>query len=198
MKNQYIRQAQYKKGFASLVLIGVVFVLIAVGGYFLWHKKAEAPVPVAEPVAQTPVVTTTTQTNDNISTIPKPTITPLQKSVVSYMQVEFTFLAPKGNMISRFYISCDPELSANFNDNVTPRTTKPYPDICNTWQNNSVNTIQLNSVMVQDIRDVLFINGTEQTKTASLQITTTMPNGSVVKSDISHIIVLPTPNTYPL
>jgi hypothetical protein len=42
MNNQkYVRQAQHKKGFASLVLIGVLIVLVAVGGYFLWSKKNE-------------------------------------------------------------------------------------------------------------------------------------------------------------
>src|SRR3989338_8235327 len=38
--NQYIRQAQYKKGFANLVLVGTVVILIAIGGYFTWSKKS--------------------------------------------------------------------------------------------------------------------------------------------------------------
>lgn len=54
MNNQYIRQAQYNKGFANLVLIGVVLVLVVIGGYFLWSQRAEAPVPVAmqPPISQ--------------------------------------------------------------------------------------------------------------------------------------------------
>ena len=38
--NQYIRQTQYKKGFASVILIGAVILLVAIGGYFAWSKKA--------------------------------------------------------------------------------------------------------------------------------------------------------------
>lgn len=42
-----------KKGFASLVLIGALVVLIAVGGYFLWHKKVQAPTQISTPVSDT-------------------------------------------------------------------------------------------------------------------------------------------------
>ena len=37
--NQYIRRVQYKKDFAGLVLIGVIVVLVAIGGYFIWFRK---------------------------------------------------------------------------------------------------------------------------------------------------------------
>ncbi|MDR3519596.1 MAG: hypothetical protein P4L63_01770 [Candidatus Pacebacteria bacterium] len=51
-----------QKGFASLVLVGVLVVLVAVGGYFLWSKKVQAPVSVAQPVTQTPAVAQTNTT----------------------------------------------------------------------------------------------------------------------------------------
>jgi hypothetical protein len=51
----------HQKGFANLILVGIVLVLIAVGGYFLWSKKAKAPV-VAQ--TNTPVTSTPTQAGD--------------------------------------------------------------------------------------------------------------------------------------
>ena len=89
MKNQ--------KGFASLALIGVVVVLLAVGGYFLWHKKAEAPASVAQPVTQAPAVT---QTN-----------TPTSASVLvgwqtySNSQYGFSIMYPTGTQTKESDIS---------------------------------------------------------------------------------------------
>lgn len=37
--SKYLRQAQYKKGFASFALIAIIVVLVAIGGYFAWSKK---------------------------------------------------------------------------------------------------------------------------------------------------------------
>lgn len=52
----------HQKGFANLVLIGVVLVLVVIGGYFLWSQRAEAPVPVAEQPVQTLPISTTLKT----------------------------------------------------------------------------------------------------------------------------------------
>jgi len=46
--NQYIRQAQYKKGFANMVLIGVIVILLGVIGYFVFIKKPTATQPITE------------------------------------------------------------------------------------------------------------------------------------------------------
>lgn len=58
--NQYIRQAQYKKGFANIILVGVIVVLIAIGVYFAFRKNLE-------PVAQQPIPTIA-QTNTSTPT----------------------------------------------------------------------------------------------------------------------------------
>lgn len=41
--NQYIRKAQYKKGFASLALVGLIVILLSVGVYFVLNKKSSQP-----------------------------------------------------------------------------------------------------------------------------------------------------------
>ncbi|OGI57513.1 hypothetical protein A3B85_03010 [Candidatus Nomurabacteria bacterium RIFCSPHIGHO2_02_FULL_37_13] len=56
--NQYIRQAQYKKGFASIILIGVI-VLVALGGYFTLKAKQKS----------SPEQTSTTATDQKVYTI---------------------------------------------------------------------------------------------------------------------------------
>lgn len=44
--NQYIRQAQYKKGFANIVIIMAVMVLFGVGAYFALNRQATTPTPI--------------------------------------------------------------------------------------------------------------------------------------------------------
>jgi len=54
MNNQYIRKSQYKKGFISIVLIGVIIALLAMGGYLALSKKTA---PATEQPEKIPVVT---------------------------------------------------------------------------------------------------------------------------------------------
>jgi len=63
-----------QKGFANIVLIGVIVVLVGVVGYFTFIKKSE---PVAEQPTPTPTQTTTTT---KTPVVPTPTPTPITSS----------------------------------------------------------------------------------------------------------------------
>jgi len=72
--NQYIRQAQYQKGFVNIVLIGVLVLIVAVGGYLTWSKKSNqvaqnttqnlASQEVNNIETKTPATTTSDETAD--------------------------------------------------------------------------------------------------------------------------------------
>ncbi len=66
MKNQYIRRAQYKKGFIVPLLLAVIALLVIGGGIYIYNnKKAEAPTVVDTGVQQTNQVQQRTQTSAN-------------------------------------------------------------------------------------------------------------------------------------
>lgn len=122
----------------------------------------------------------------------KPVISKPREVIDSNTEIEFSFSAPKEAIESKVFLSCDTGLSAYFSDNTTPRTPTPYPDICNTLQENPLqeNTMYDNHQRTSD-RDMKFRNDTTQEKVATLKMTVTMPDASVLESDISSITINP-------
>ncbi len=176
-----------QKGFANIVLVAVVILLVGVVGYFVFVKKSVSPTNVP---AQNNVV------NNEVEI--KPFISPSKKIINSDKEIEFTFSAPKEATQSKIYLSCETGLSAYFSDNITPRTPTPYPNICNTWKENKWVTVQPDPALVRDISDIKFKNDTTQGKVATLQMTVTMSNGASLKSDLSIITINPEQTPLPV
>jgi hypothetical protein len=53
-----------QKSFTSLILIGVIIVLVAIGGYFIWKKNHQAVSVVPQTLTQPVVATNTDKTSD--------------------------------------------------------------------------------------------------------------------------------------
>lgn len=162
-----------QKGFASIIFIVLAVILVGAVGYFGFVKKSTQ---------------TQNQAVNNNEVVTKPLITLIKHS---NGEIEFTFSAPKDTIQSKVYLNCESGLSAYFSDNITPRTPTPYPNICNTWQEDGRATVKSTPY----IRDIKFINETTQGKVATLQMAVTMSNSSVIKSDLSSITIDPTQTT---
>ncbi len=169
-----------QKGFANIVLVVVIVLIAGMVGYFAFVKKSASPtnIPPQNSIA-----------NNGVAS--KPFISPSQKIIDSNKEIEFTFSASKEAIQSKVYLSCESGMVAYFSDNITPRTPTPYPNICNTWQENRWDTVQPDPNLVRDIRDIKFRNDSTQGKVATLQMTVTTPNGAAVKSDLARITINP-------
>jgi hypothetical protein len=138
-----------QKGFANIILIGVIIILVVVGGYFLWSQKSK---PAVEQPVQTPTITqtdttiTTPTTNDKTANwktytnskygfefkYPASFMGPEERSLLQSKGVNIDFSAPNLKTITVFVTELDKPrtIQQDFNDFKEGNWLTLKPEFC--------------------------------------------------------------------
>lgn len=120
MKNsQYVRQAQYKKGFVVPLLLAIIAVLIIGGGVYIYNnKKAEAPVVIDTGTQQTDTQTSPVNTQTNNSSWKTYTN---DERFYEFRYPEYGKISTAGGLTSETVV----ELTSNYGVSFAVTTTSP-------------------------------------------------------------------------